>query len=73
MLAELGGVLTIAARWRHSRRTLLETNVLAGERGQYRRGLDHLQAAEFVYETGLFPDPEYASGAPYGEPLPAWE
>jgi hypothetical protein len=38
-----------------------------------RRGLDHLQAAEFVYETGLFPDPEYASGAPYGEPLPAWE
>ncbi len=28
-----------------------------------RRGLDHLQAAEFVSETGLFPDPEYASGA----------
>jgi len=25
-----------------------------------RRGLDHLQAAEFVYETGLFPDLEYA-------------
>ena len=25
-----------------------------------RRGLDHLQAAEFLYETGLFPDPEYA-------------
>jgi predicted ATPase len=24
-----------------------------------RRGLDHLQAAEFVYETGLFPDLEY--------------
>jgi hypothetical protein len=22
------------------------------------RGLDHLQAAEFVYETGLFPDLE---------------
>jgi len=25
-----------------------------------RRGLDHLQAAEFVYETRLFPDLEYA-------------
>jgi class 3 adenylate cyclase/tetratricopeptide (TPR) repeat protein len=25
-----------------------------------RRGLDHLQAAEFVYETGLYPDLEYA-------------
>ncbi len=25
-----------------------------------RRGLDHLQTAEFVYETGLFPDLEYA-------------
>ena len=25
-----------------------------------RRGLDHLQAAEFLYETGLFPDLEYA-------------
>jgi predicted ATPase len=25
-----------------------------------RRGLDHLQAAEFVYETGLFPDLEYS-------------
>jgi class 3 adenylate cyclase/tetratricopeptide (TPR) repeat protein len=25
-----------------------------------RRGLDHLQAAEFVYETRMFPDPEYA-------------
>jgi class 3 adenylate cyclase/tetratricopeptide (TPR) repeat protein len=25
-----------------------------------RRGLDHLQAAEFVYEMGLFPDLEYA-------------
>src|SRR4029077_11864553 len=25
-----------------------------------RRGLDHLQAAEFVYEAGLFPDLEYA-------------
>ncbi len=24
------------------------------------RGLDHLQAAEFVYETRMFPDPEYA-------------
>ena len=24
-----------------------------------RRGLDHLQAAEFLYETGLFPDLEY--------------
>jgi class 3 adenylate cyclase/tetratricopeptide (TPR) repeat protein len=24
-----------------------------------RRGLDHLQAADFVYETGLFPDLEY--------------
>jgi tetratricopeptide (TPR) repeat protein len=24
-----------------------------------RRGLDHLQAAEFLYETGLYPDPEY--------------
>ena len=123
VVAELGGLLTIAARWRHSRRTLVETNVLAGERGPYRlmqpaqaiqlpatvqvmpparidrlaqedkrllqvasvvgkdvpftllrpvaelphaalrRGLDHLQAAEFVYETGLFPDPDYASGA----------
>ena len=121
VVAELGGLLTLAARWRHSRRTLVETNVLAGERGQYRlmqpaqaiplpatvqvmpparidrlaqednassrsppssakmsrsrcssrsprlphaalrRGLDHLQAAEFVYETGLFPD--CASGA----------
>ena len=28
-----------------------------------RRRLDHLPAAEFVYETGLFPDPECASGA----------
>ena len=27
------------------------------------RGLDHLPAAEFVYEMGLFPDLEYASGA----------
>jgi tetratricopeptide (TPR) repeat protein len=25
----------------------------------FRRGLDHLQAAEFFYETGLFPDLEY--------------
>ncbi len=25
-----------------------------------RRGLDHLQAAEFVYETGIFPDLEYS-------------
>jgi predicted ATPase len=25
-----------------------------------RRGLDHLQAAEFVYETALFPDLEYS-------------
>ena len=25
-----------------------------------RRGLDHLQAAEFLYETGLYPDPEYS-------------
>jgi len=25
-----------------------------------RRGLDHLQAAEFVYEAGLFPDLEYS-------------
>ena len=25
-----------------------------------RRGLDHLQAAEFIYETGLFPDLEYS-------------
>jgi tetratricopeptide (TPR) repeat protein len=25
-----------------------------------RRGLDHLHAAEFVYETGLFPDLEYS-------------
>jgi tetratricopeptide (TPR) repeat protein len=25
-----------------------------------RRGLDHLQASEFLYETGLFPDLEYA-------------
>ena len=28
-----------------------------------RRGLDHLQAAAFVYETGLFPDLKYASDA----------
>ena len=28
-----------------------------------RCGLDHLQAAELVYETGLFPDSDYASGA----------
>ena len=34
--------------------------------------LDHLQAAELVYETGLFPDPS-THPAPYGEPLPAWE
>src|SRR6185436_2823134 len=27
-----------------------------------RRGLDHLQAAEFVYEAGLFPDLEYFRG-----------
>ena len=25
-----------------------------------RRGLDHLQAAEFLYETGLYPDAEYS-------------
>jgi DNA-binding NtrC family response regulator/tetratricopeptide (TPR) repeat protein len=25
-----------------------------------RRGLDRLQAAEFLYETGLYPDPEYS-------------
>jgi predicted ATPase len=25
-----------------------------------RRGLDHLRAAEFVYETGLYPNPEYS-------------
>ena len=36
VVAELGGLLTIAARWRHSRRTLVETTVLAEERGQYR-------------------------------------
>ena len=36
VVAELGGLHTIAARWRHSRRTLVETTVLAGERGQYR-------------------------------------
>ena len=36
VVAELGGLLTIAARWRYSRRTLVETNVLARERGQYR-------------------------------------
>jgi hypothetical protein len=30
VVAERGGLLTIAARWRHSRRTLVETNVLAG-------------------------------------------
>src|SRR5260370_10633058 len=33
VVAALGGLLTIAARWRHSRRTLVETTVLAGERG----------------------------------------
>ena len=37
-----------------------------------RRGLDHLLAAEFVCETGLFPVPT-THPAPYGEPLPAWE
>ena len=37
-----------------------------------RRRLDHLPAAEFVYETGLFPDPS-THPAPYGAPLPAWE
>jgi predicted ATPase len=26
----------------------------------FRRGLDHLQAAEFLYETRLFPDLEYS-------------
>ena len=36
VVAALGGLLTIAARWRYPRRTLLETNVPAGERGQYR-------------------------------------
>jgi hypothetical protein len=132
VVAELGGLLTIAVRWRHSRRTLVETTVLAEERGQYRlmqpaqaiqlpatiqvmlaaridrlaqedkhllqvasvvgndvpftflhpvaeppdaalrRRLDHLPAAEFVYETGLFPDPS-THPAPYGAPLPAWE
>jgi ATP-dependent helicase/DNAse subunit B len=36
VVAELGGLLTIAARWCHSRRTLVETTVLAEERGQYR-------------------------------------
>ena len=25
-----------------------------------RRGLDHLRAAEFLYETGLYPNPEYS-------------
>src|SRR5258708_40289788 len=34
VVAALGGLLTIAARWRHSRRTLVETTVLADERGQ---------------------------------------
>ena len=123
VVAELGALLTIAGRWRHSRRTLMDTNVLAGERGQdrlmqpapaiqrpatvqvmlaaridrlaqqdkrllqvasvvgndvpftllqavaelpdaaLRRRLDHLPAAEFVYETGLFPALDYASGA----------
>jgi hypothetical protein len=132
VVAALGGLLTIAARWRHSRRTLVETTVLAEERGQYRlmqpaqaiqlpatiqvmlaaridrlaqedkrllqvasvvgndvpftflhpiaelpdaalrRRLDHLPAAEFVYETGLFPDPS-THPAPYGAPFPAWE
>jgi tetratricopeptide (TPR) repeat protein len=27
---------------------------------ELRRGLDHLQAAEFLYETGLYPDLEYS-------------
>ena len=46
-----------------------------------RRGLDHLQSAEFVYKSGLFPDLEYAKrGIPHRaviyEPWPtgqAWE
>jgi hypothetical protein len=32
---------------------------LLADREALRRGLDHLQAAEFVYETALFPDLEY--------------
>jgi predicted ATPase/class 3 adenylate cyclase len=37
--------------------TLLE--VIAEEPHELRRWLAHLQAAEFLYETSLFPDPEY--------------
>jgi class 3 adenylate cyclase/tetratricopeptide (TPR) repeat protein len=37
---------------------LLQTVAEAAE-DAVRRGLAHLQAAEFVYETRLFPDPEY--------------
>jgi class 3 adenylate cyclase/tetratricopeptide (TPR) repeat protein len=38
---------------------LLET-VAALQQGALRRGLDHLQAAEFLYETALYPDLEYS-------------
>jgi predicted ATPase len=37
---------------------LLQT-VAEGAEDAVQRGLAHLQAAEFLYETQLFPDPEY--------------
>ena len=38
---------------------LLHAVAEAAEEAAVQRGLTHLQAAEFLYETRLFPDPEY--------------
>ena len=38
---------------------LLDAVAEAAEEAVVQRGLTHLQAAEFLYETRLFPDPEY--------------
>ena len=38
-----------------------------------RRRLDHLPAAEFVYETGGCSRIPSTHPAPYGQPFPAWE
>jgi predicted ATPase len=38
---------------------LLHAVAEAAEEATVQRGLAHLQAAEFLYETRLFPDPEY--------------
>jgi adenylate cyclase len=50
--------------------TLLQTIAELPE-AAFHRGLAHLQAAEFLYETSLFPDIEYAFNVAYLAPQPS--